>query len=65
MTDEADVLTLEEAAALLRCNRKTLVEALVRKQLPGKQFGRIWRLSRSALLQSLGASTRPGQERGQ
>lgn len=44
------VLTVEEAAVLLRVNRKTLYEMIGANQLPGVvRFGRVIRISRLAL----------------
>ncbi len=46
-----DVLTVEEAAALLRVNRKTLYEAVRLGSIPGViRIGRSIRISRSILL---------------
>lgn len=48
------VLTVDEASALLRVNRKTIYEAIARGQLPGvRRVGRKLRLCRTALLQWL------------
>jgi excisionase family DNA binding protein len=50
-TDAPEVLTVEEAAALLRVNHKTLREAIHRNEVPGVvRLGRVIRLSRTALL---------------
>ena len=46
-----DVLTVDEAAAILRVNRKTLYEAVRLGTVPGVvRIGRNIRISRSALL---------------
>lgn len=46
-----DVLTVDEAAALLRVNRKTLYEAIRLNQVPGiLRLGRAIRIGRDALL---------------
>ncbi len=51
-TNVSAVLTVDEAAALLRVNRKTLYEAIRLNQVPGVlRIGRSIRLSRPALLQ--------------
>jgi excisionase family DNA binding protein len=51
---EPEMLTVDEAAALLRVNRKTVYEAIRRKQLPGViHLGRTIRVSRSALVLSI------------
>ena len=50
----ASLLTVDEAAAFLRVNRKTLYEAVRLRQVPGVvQLGRSIRISRDALLQWL------------
>jgi len=55
--DAPEVLTVEEAAALLRVNHKTLRDAINRKEVPGViRLGRVIRLSRPALLEWLKAS---------
>jgi excisionase family DNA binding protein len=47
-----EVLTVDEAAALLRVNRKTIYEAIARRQLPGaRRIGRVIRISRDAVLE--------------
>jgi len=49
-----EVLTVAEAAALLRINEKTLREAITRTEVPGvRRIGRVIRLSRQALVQWL------------
>lgn len=50
-TGVPDVLTVDETAALLRVNRKTVYDAIKRGELPGvRRLGRSIRLSRSAVL---------------
>jgi excisionase family DNA binding protein len=50
---EAPFLTVDEAAALLRINRKTLYEAVSAGSVPGViRFGRVIRINRAALLAS-------------
>jgi excisionase family DNA binding protein len=45
------VLSVDEAAALLRVNRKTLYEAVRRGQVPGaRRIGRLLRLDRETLV---------------
>ncbi|MBX7096443.1 MAG: helix-turn-helix domain-containing protein [Myxococcaceae bacterium] len=44
------VLTVPEAATLLRLNPKTVYEAVSRGELPHQRIGRRIRLSRSALI---------------
>lgn len=47
------ILTVDEAAALLRVNRKTLYEAIRLDQVPGViRLGRVIRIRRDALLNS-------------
>ncbi|WP_141323173.1 helix-turn-helix domain-containing protein [Myxococcus sp. AB025B] len=47
-----DFLTVEEAAALLRVNRKTLYEAIRLGQVPGiVRLGRVLRIRRSILVE--------------
>lgn len=49
MHGESPTLTVDEAAALLRVDRKTLYEAVRRKQIPGVvRIGRVIRISRVA-----------------
>ena len=46
-----DFLTVDEAAAYLRCNRKTVYDAVSRGTLPGVvRLGRVIRIHRTALL---------------
>lgn len=49
---EAEFLSIDEAAVLLRINRHTLYEAVKRGEVPGiVKIGRILRIRRSALLE--------------
>jgi excisionase family DNA binding protein len=61
-----DILTVEEAAALLRVNRKTLYE-VIRLNQPrwAIRFGRSIRVSRSALLEAFRGNHSPalGEDR--
>ena len=58
-TDSA-VLTVDEAAGLLRVNRKTLYDAIERGQVPGVlQVGRVIRIGRAALLAYLAGAGSP------
>lgn len=51
MKDLPPALTVDEAAELLRVNRKTLYEAIREDQVPGViRLGRTIRLGRDALL---------------
>jgi excisionase family DNA binding protein len=48
---DLEVLTVDEAAALLRVNRNTLYEAIKLGQVPGvARIGKTIRLSRAALI---------------
>jgi excisionase family DNA binding protein len=53
MTQENDVLTVDEAAAFLRIGRNQLYEAIARGEIPHARIGRTIRLSRQALQRSL------------
>ena len=50
---EDEVLTAEEAAALLRVSLQTVLKESRLGQLPGIKIGREWRYSRQALLHHL------------
>ncbi len=59
-----EVLTLPEAAALLRLPEPAVGEAAERGELPARRIGKEWRFSRRALLEWLGTaptSTRDAQ----
>ena len=45
----SEILTLSEAAALIRVSRKTLGELARSQRVPAKKVGREWRFLRSAL----------------
>ncbi len=49
------VLTLAEAAALLRLPEETVRASALAGELPGRAFGEEWRFERGALLRWLGA----------
>jgi len=59
-TEIADILTVEEAALLLRVNRKTLYE-VIRLSRPrwAMRFGRTIRVSRTALLEAFRGNRSP------
>ena len=59
-----EVLTLQEAAALLRLPDESLRERALAGDLPGRKFGEEWRFSRSALLAWLAGheAARPSAE---
>jgi excisionase family DNA binding protein len=52
-----DVLTLSEAAELLRIDEQTVAEAAERGDLPGRKLGGEWRFARSAVLRWLAGPT--------
>jgi excisionase family DNA binding protein len=58
MTNEDDVLTVEEAAAALKVNPATVQRELKAQRLPGNKVGRAWRIRRADLERHL-----RGQER--
>lgn len=47
---KSDILTVDEAAQILRVCTKTLYEALRRGDVPGRQIGRRWIISRRRLM---------------
>lgn len=51
-----DVLTLEEAAALLKLPLETVRASASAGELPGRAFGEQWRFSRAGLLEWLAGS---------
>ncbi len=59
-TEVSDILTVEEAAVLLRVNRKTLYE-VIRLSRPrwAMRFGRTIRVSRTALLEAFRGNRSP------
>jgi excisionase family DNA binding protein len=52
-----EILTLGEAAELLRVSESDVVEAAERGELPGRRIGEEWRFGRQALLAWLGAGS--------
>lgn len=50
MAEEQEVLTAEEAAALLRVSTKTVLALARAGSLPGEKVGRAWRFVRSDVL---------------
>ena len=50
-----EVLTIEEAAALLGVSVKTFNKVLHSENIPGRKIGREWKFSRTALIQWVGA----------
>ena len=53
-TFESDVLTVDQAAALLRVGRNAVYDAVNRGELPHRRIGKTIRLSRTALIRWLG-----------
>jgi excisionase family DNA binding protein len=51
-----DVLTLADAAELLRIDEQTVAKAAERGDLPGRKLGGEWRFARSAVLRWLAGS---------
>lgn len=54
MQEDAEVLTAEEAAALLRVSTKTVLALARDGAIPGEKVGRAWRFLRSELLDYVG-----------
>lgn len=50
LKEDPDVLTAEEAAALLRVSTKTLLALAREGEVPGEKVGRAWRFLRAELL---------------
>lgn len=48
-----DVLTLDEAAELLRCHPVTVKRLAIRGEIPAKKLGSLWRFSRQRLMEWL------------
>ncbi len=57
-----DVMTLEEAAALLRVEVGVLAEAAEAGEIPGRALAGQWRFSREGLLSWLGSPASPAAE---
>ena len=53
-TLESDVLTVDQAAALLRVGRNAVYDAVNRGEIPHRRIGKTIRLSRTALIRWLG-----------
>jgi excisionase family DNA binding protein len=53
MAEDAEVLTADEAASLLRVSAKTVLVLARDGVLPGEKAGRAWRSVRSDLLRHL------------
>lgn len=55
-TSATGIMTTEEAAVLLRCSTRTVLELLRQGRLPGKKIGRRWLILESDLRKSLKAN---------
>jgi excisionase family DNA binding protein len=65
MTENAEVLTMEEAADLLRVSSKTVLALARDGVLRGTKVGRAWRFLRTDLLAYFhGRSVHPAERRG-
>jgi excisionase family DNA binding protein len=49
VTDQPDLMTIEEAAEYLRVNPQTVYRLMQRKALPGVKVGHQWRIRRADL----------------
>jgi excisionase family DNA binding protein len=59
----SEVLTVDEAAAILRVNRKTVYDSINRGEVPGVlRLGKTIRLSRAALLSWVRGSAEPAPD---
>lgn len=54
---DADVLTLEQASALLQTTDEAVAELAADGELPGRQVGGEWRFARAAILSWLGQTS--------
>ncbi len=59
---DAEVLTLEDVAVLLRVPADLLAASATAGELPGRRIGGHWRFSRAAVLEWLSARDAPGGE---
>lgn len=50
----SEILTVKEAAALLKTSRQQISRMIQNGELPAVKVGREWRISRNALLDYLG-----------
>ncbi len=62
MPEDHEVLTAEEAAALLRVSTKTVLALARAGSLPGEKVGRAWRFVRSDVLAYVRGSLPTGVE---
>ncbi len=56
-----EVITADEVAALMRCDRKTVYEAVLRRDIPHRRLGRRVFFSRIALLEWLACREEPSR----
>ena len=63
MTEDADILTTEEAADLLRVSSKTVLALARDGALPGTKVGRAWRFLRTDILDYVHAGNRHHRDR--
>jgi excisionase family DNA binding protein len=54
-SNESEILTIEEAAALLGVSIKTFNKVLHTQNLPARKIGREWKFSRRALIEWVGS----------
>ena len=64
MTEDADILTAEEAADLLRVSTKTVLALAREGSLPGTKVGRAWRFLRTDLFDYVHAGAHQHREPG-
>lgn len=60
-----DVLTVDEAARMLKVGRNALYEACGRNEIPHRRVGRLIRFSRAALVTWLDSWSKQGAQEGQ
>lgn len=46
---KSDVLTVDEAAVIMKLHVRTVYKLLLSDELKGKKVGRVWRIPRSAI----------------
>ena len=54
---ESPVMTVEEAAEVLRISRNSAYEAVKRGEIPSMRFGRLIRVPRAAIQKMVGEAT--------
>ena len=64
MSDEGDVLTVEEARRFLKIGRTALYAAIARNQIPHRRVGKQIRFSRAALMVWLSSWSLQGAQEG-